>query len=131
MELFDKRQNNGLNVPLNHKKTTESQNLVLPGFLPGFLLKIRPDSARTFTKMSPDEELGTLHIALRLFGILIKIRNLESAKALIWVAFYSKHLFFSHCIAFDLQVRITKLSCMQHDNCAFLCGKTALSLILN
>ena len=39
---------------LNHKKTTESQNLVspgflaafLPGFLPRFLLKIRPDSAR-------------------------------------------------------------------------------------
>ena len=28
--------------------------------LPGFLLKIRPDSARIFTKMSPDEELGTL-----------------------------------------------------------------------
>ena len=71
------------------------------------------------------------HIALRLFGILIKIRNLESAKALIWVAFYSKHLFFFHCIAFDLQVRITRLSCMQHDNCAFLFGKTALSLILN
>ena len=45
---------------LNHKKTTESQNLVSPGFLPGFLLKIRPDSARIFTKMSPDEELVTL-----------------------------------------------------------------------
>jgi len=43
MELFAKRQNTDLNVPLNHKKTTESQNLVSPGFLPGFLLTIRPD----------------------------------------------------------------------------------------
>ena len=28
--------------------------------LPGFLLKSRPDSARIFTKMGPDEELVTL-----------------------------------------------------------------------
>ena len=30
-------------------------------FLPGFLLITRPDSAQIFTKMSPDEELVTLH----------------------------------------------------------------------
>ena len=30
-------------------------------FLPGFLLITRPDSARIFTKMSPDEEWVTLH----------------------------------------------------------------------
>ena len=28
--------------------------------MPGFLLKIRQDSARIFTKLSPAEELGTL-----------------------------------------------------------------------
>ena len=28
--------------------------------MPGFLLKICPDTARIFTKMSPDEELVTL-----------------------------------------------------------------------
>ena len=33
--------------------------------MPGFLLKIRPDSARIFTKMSPDEELVTLDIVVR------------------------------------------------------------------
>ena len=48
---------------LNHKKTTESQNPVLPGFCLDFariLLKIRPDSAQIFTKMSPVEELVRL-----------------------------------------------------------------------
>ena len=30
-------------------------------FLPEFLLITRPDSAQIFTKMSPDEELVTLH----------------------------------------------------------------------
>ena len=28
--------------------------------MPGFLLKIRQDSAQIFTKLSPGEELGTL-----------------------------------------------------------------------
>ena len=34
--------------------------LVLPGFMPIFLLKICPDSARIFTKIRPDGELATL-----------------------------------------------------------------------
>ena len=62
MELFAKRSERAL----NHKKTTESQNFsfarIFARILPIFLLKIRPDSARIFTKMSPDEELGTLGV---------------------------------------------------------------------
>ena len=60
IELFAKRQNHALNVPLITKRRQNHKLLVLPGFLPGFLLKIRPDSARIFTKMRPDEELVTL-----------------------------------------------------------------------
>ena len=50
--------------------------------MPGFLIKSRPDYARIFTKMSPDEELVTLPVLLsrldksghaRIFGHLWKI----------------------------------------------------------
>ena len=54
---------------LNHKKNDRITNIcfaqILARILPGFLLKIRPDSARIFTKMSPDEELGTLQYVLK------------------------------------------------------------------
>ena len=39
-------------------------NLNFARISPGFLLKIHPDFARIFTKMSPDEELVSLHIML-------------------------------------------------------------------
>jgi len=38
--------------------------------LPGFLLKIRPDSARIFTKMSPDEELVALGLVWWMSGVV-------------------------------------------------------------
>ena len=42
--------------------TTNSQKIrFCPDFCPDFLIKIRPDSAWILTKMSPDEELVTLH----------------------------------------------------------------------
>ena len=34
----------------------------LCSILPGFLQQFRPDSAQTFTKMSSDDELGTLDL---------------------------------------------------------------------
>ena len=65
IELFVKRQNNALNVPLIAKRRQHYKILLLPGFL----LKIRPDPARIFTKMSPDEELVTV---TRLFLVSCK-----------------------------------------------------------
>ena len=67
LELFAKRQKNARpEDALNKKKTTTSQNFsfarIFAWILPGFLLKLRPDSARIFTKMSLDEELATLCI---------------------------------------------------------------------
>ena len=67
MELFAKQQKNA-----EYKVTRiNTDMLVLYGkyldfcpdstrILPGFLLKVRPDSARIFTKLSSDEELVTL-----------------------------------------------------------------------
>ena len=50
---------------VNYKKTTKSQVLsfarTYARILPGFFVKIRLDFARIFTKMSPVEELATLH----------------------------------------------------------------------
>ena len=45
---------------LNHKITPESLKL-FARLMPVFLLKKRPSFARLFTKMSPSEELVTLH----------------------------------------------------------------------
>ena len=60
IELFAKRQNNTPNV---HQITKRRQSQK-PRFLPGVLLKSRPDSARIFTKMGSDEELVTLTMYL-------------------------------------------------------------------
>ena len=56
IELFAKQQNNAQNMLY----ITKRQQHCKISLLPVFLLKIRPDSARIFTKMTPNEELVTL-----------------------------------------------------------------------
>ena len=53
IRLFAKRQNNSLNAHKSQKDDKLTKALILPGF-------VRLDSARIFTKMSLDEQLGTL-----------------------------------------------------------------------
>ena len=55
IELFAKRQNNALICTKSQRRQSQK-----PWFSPGFLRKSRPDCARIFTKMNPDEELVTL-----------------------------------------------------------------------
>ena len=51
IEPFAKQQNNAQNMPHITKSRQHHKILVSPGFL----LKIRPNSAQIFTKMRPDE----------------------------------------------------------------------------
>ena len=60
--------------------------------MPGFLLKNRPDSAWTFKKMRPDEELVTLHLFCRKCRIYVFFCRKCRDYAHFGVEFYAEFL---------------------------------------
>ena len=64
--------------PKSQKDNNIAKFLVLPRYLPGFLLKFRPDSSRIFIKMRPDEELVSLLFPNEeLYGLSLGILTIQ------------------------------------------------------